>query len=211
MNATLLIINTLMLTVLFTLAFLVLGALRTLGVLNWRLDQLEAMRPSRLGRDGLKIGRRAPDFSLPCATGGQRSLGDLSGRKVLLVMTQTSCGPCRELVPELNRVQKRGEYQVLVVNYGKLEVSRKWADEARAHFPILVQETLSVSKTYEVFATPFAFVIDEKGLIVSKGMVSNRQYLGFVLSGEGQPLRRDESEVAGDVTDQFESDVSLSI
>ena len=39
------------------LAFLVLGALRSLGIVNWRLDQMEAMRPSRIGREGLKIGR----------------------------------------------------------------------------------------------------------------------------------------------------------
>jgi hypothetical protein len=37
-----------------------------------------------------------------------------------------------------------------------------------------------------VFATPFAFLIDEQGVIRSKGIVNNRQHLAFVLSGAGE-------------------------
>src|SRR5437773_12135935 len=50
------------------LAFLLLGTLRALGLLSWRLEQLEATTPKRLGRDGLKPGKKAPDFTLPCVT-----------------------------------------------------------------------------------------------------------------------------------------------
>src|SRR5262245_36319703 len=52
--------------VVLLLGFLLLGALRSLGLLNWRLEQLEATMPKRLGRDGLKVGAKAPDFTLPC-------------------------------------------------------------------------------------------------------------------------------------------------
>jgi hypothetical protein len=67
MNAVLLLANVVLLLAVLGLAFLVLGALRALGVLTWRLDQIEAMRPSRMGREGLKVGRKAPDFTLPVA------------------------------------------------------------------------------------------------------------------------------------------------
>jgi prepilin-type N-terminal cleavage/methylation domain-containing protein/prepilin-type processing-associated H-X9-DG protein len=50
------------LVVLF-LGFLLLGALRALGLLRWRLEQLEATTPSRMGRGGLKPGKKAPDFT----------------------------------------------------------------------------------------------------------------------------------------------------
>ncbi len=50
MNIALLVLNTVMLAAVLGLAFLVLGALRALGVVTWRLEQMEAMRPSRLGR-----------------------------------------------------------------------------------------------------------------------------------------------------------------
>jgi hypothetical protein len=47
---------------------------------------------------------------------------------------------------------------------------------------VLVQEDLSVSRHYEVFATPFAFLVNEEGRIASKGIVGEREHLGFVLS-----------------------------
>ena len=106
------------------LGFLVLGALRALGFVNWRLDQLELTRPSRLGRDGLKAGKKAPDFTLPCAAGGEISLHDFAGRKVLLVFTQSGCGPCHDMAPEFNCVQAKGECQVLVVNNGEPDETR---------------------------------------------------------------------------------------
>jgi methylamine dehydrogenase accessory protein MauD len=164
------------------LGFLLLGALRALGLLSWRLEQLEATTPKRLGRDGLKPGKKAPDFTLPSAAGDQVSLHDFSGRRVLLVFTQSGCGPCRIVIPELNRLE-RGDTQVLVVNNGDVEATRKWSAEVGARFPVLAQDKFSVSKKYEVFATPFAFLIDAKGVIVSKGIISNRQHIRYVLSG----------------------------
>jgi methylamine dehydrogenase accessory protein MauD len=185
MNTALLVLNVVLLAAVLGLAFLVLGALRALGVLTWRLDQVEAMRPSRLGREGLKVGRKAPDFTLPCASGGERSLRDFAGRKLLLVLTQSGCGPCMEIVPELNRLSDRGEYQVLVVNNGECDATRNWVAETKARFPVLAQEKFSLSKRYEVFVTPFAFVIDEEGIVTSKGIAGSRQYLGYVLAGAG--------------------------
>jgi len=167
------------------LGFLVVGALRSLGIVHWRLDQLELTRPSRLGREGLKPGKKAPDFTLPCAAGGELSLHDFTGRKVLLVFTQSGCGPCHDMAPEFNRVQDKGAHQVLVVNNGEPEESRQWAAEIQARFPILIQEKFSLSKRYETFVTPFAFLIDEQGRIASRGIVGSAQYLGYVLTGAG--------------------------
>ena len=101
---------------------------------------------------------------------------------MLLVFTQSGCSPCKAVVPELNRLE-RGETQVLVVNNGDPEATRKWSTEVGARFPVLAQDKLSISKKYEVFATPFAFLIDAKGVIVSKGIINNRQHIRYVLSG----------------------------
>jgi methylamine dehydrogenase accessory protein MauD len=168
--------------VVLALGFLLIGTLRALGLLRWRLDQFEATTPSRLGRNGLKPGKKAPGFSLPGATGGEVALHDFAGRKVLLVFMQPGCGPCNGITPELNRLQEEGELQILVVQNGDFETIRKWADEHRPRFPVAVQERLSLSKRYEVFATPFAFLIDVRGVIASRGIAGTRQYLGYVLT-----------------------------
>jgi hypothetical protein len=116
-------------------------------------------------------------------------LHDFAGRKLLLVFTQSGCGPCHDIAPELNRLYDKGEHQVLVVNNGDPESTRTWAAETKARFPVLAQEKFSVSKRYEAFATPFAFLIDEQGIVRSKGIAGNRQYLGYVVSGAGQQAR----------------------
>jgi methylamine dehydrogenase accessory protein MauD len=169
--------------VVLLLGFLLLGALRALGLQGWRLEQLEATTPSRVGRSGLKPGAVAPDFTLPDAAGGEVALSDFAGRRVLLVFTQSGCGPCNRVMPELNRLQAAGRLQVLVVNNGEPEETRAWAAGARARFPIAVQDRYSLSRRFEVFATPFAFLIDEKGVITSKGIVNNRQHINYILDG----------------------------
>jgi methylamine dehydrogenase accessory protein MauD len=169
--------------VVLLLGFLLLGALRALGLQGWRLEQLEATAPTRVGRSGLKPGKAAPEFTLPNATGGEVKLRDFAGRKVLLVFAQSGCGPCHRVMPDLNRLQAAGEVQVLVVNNGELEETRAWAAGSRARFPVAVQEHYSLSRRYEVFATPYAFLIDERGVIAGRGIVNNRQHIGYILDG----------------------------
>jgi methylamine dehydrogenase accessory protein MauD len=211
MNTALLVSTIALWIFVLSLAFLLLGALRALGLVNWRLEQLEATRPSRLGRDGLKLGKKAPDFTLPVATNGSRarfdsashasgelSRHDFAGCKVLLVFTQSGCAPCQAIVPELNRLHDRGKYRVVVVNNGELDEARKWAAETSAHFPVLAQEGFNISKRYQVFATPFAFLIDEQGTITSKGVVGNCQHLGYVLTGAGKRVKQHHKESESD-------------
>ena len=181
------------LTVLF-LGFLLLGALRALGLLRWRLEQLEAITPTRVGRGGLKPGKTAPDFTLPAADGGDASLHDFAGRRVFLVFTQSGCKPCHRILPELNKLQRGGGVQVLVVNNGKPEATQRWADEAHAAFPVLAQQQYTVSKRYEMYATPFAFLIDERGVIVSRGIINNGQHIDFVLTGAGNTSKNGQAE-----------------
>ena len=181
MDAIYLVSNVVLWVAVLLLGFLLLGALRTTGLLRWRLEQLEATTPSRLGRNGLKPGKKAPDFTLPSAAGAEVSLHDFAGRQVLLVFTQTGCGPCHRIVPELNRLG--GDVQVLAVNNGDAEATRTWVAERKPRFPVLVQERFSISKRYEVFATPFAFLIDAQGVIRSKGIVDQGQHLRYLLEG----------------------------
>jgi methylamine dehydrogenase accessory protein MauD len=200
--------NIALLVAVLALAFLVLGALRALGVLTWRLDELEVTRPTRLGRSGLKVGRQAPEFTLPNLHGADIALRALAGRKVLLVFVQPGCGPCHEIAPELNRLHRAGEINVLVVNNAEPEEARQWAEEVHAQFPVAVQQRWAVSKKYEIFATPFAYLIDEQGLITSRGVAGSRQYLGYVLTGASRGDEQNDTE--SDQGSTFESEPERS-
>jgi methylamine dehydrogenase accessory protein MauD len=184
---------TLWIVVLF-LGFLLLGALRAVALLRWRVAQLEAITPSRLGRSGLSQGKKAPDFALPSISGGEMALQGYAGHKLLLVFMQPGCGPCQHIVPELDRLHRAGDVQVLVIQNGDVEAIRQWAKKHRPHFPVALQERFNLSKRYEVFATPFAFLIDEQGVIAARGIVGNKQFLGFVLTRAGHDKKEGDSE-----------------
>lgn len=106
-----------------------------------------------------------------------------ANRKLLLVFMQPGCGPCHGIVPELNRLHDVGEVQVLVIHNGATEAVREWIKQNRPHFSVAVQDHFGLSKRYEAFAAPFAFLIDEHGVISARGIVSTKQFLGFVLDG----------------------------
>jgi hypothetical protein len=116
-----------------------------------------------------------------------------------------------DIVPELNRLHERGEHQVLIVNSGGLEATSQWVAETQARFPVLVQEKLSLSKRYEVFVTPFAFLINEQGIIASKGIAGSKQYLGYVLAGAGNRPGHDEAQAgAEELSEKNQSDNTFS-
>jgi peroxiredoxin len=237
MSTILLISSTALWVAVLFLGFFLLGALRALGILRWQLEQLQATTPSRLGRDGLRLGKKAPGFRLPCAnpsvvarspdraavgpvewsgreTAPQQmveiALADFAGRKVLLVFTQSGCSPCKAIVPELNRLEQRGTHQVLVVNNAAPDKTCAWASEVDARFPVLAQENHALSKRYQAFATPFAFLIDEKGIITSRGLAGSKQHLNFVLSGAGKKEETSESESSTELADGELSAISVS-
>jgi methylamine dehydrogenase accessory protein MauD len=203
MNTFLLISSVLLWLGLLFLGFLLLGVLRSMDVLRWQMEQLQATTPSRMGRNGLKPGKKAPEFKLATVAGSKIALSDFAGRKVLLVFVQTGCGPCSAVVPNLNRMYHEGKYALLVINNAKLDKAREWVDQVKAEFPVLIQDHWAVSKKYEVLATPFAFLIDEKGIIRSKGIVNSEKHIDFVLEG-----RRDEPKADHDEADTSGAETS---
>jgi methylamine dehydrogenase accessory protein MauD len=164
------------------LGFLIMGALRNLGLLRWRLELLSLTMPSRVNRGGLKPGKKAPDFPAQMIDGRNVSFHEYFGRKKVLVFMRAGCAPCHKAVPALNKLHKNGTVQVIVVFAGDSDSARKWINDVGALFPLLLQEKHSVSRLYEMYATPFAFFIDENGIIISRGVVSNEEHLNYLLS-----------------------------
>jgi methylamine dehydrogenase accessory protein MauD len=163
------------------LAFLLLGVFRQIALTNWRLEELAAITPSRVGRGGLKPGITAPDFTLDSIEGKAVRLEDFASRRRLLVFVQPGCGPCSAVVPALNSLQRKGDIQVLVISNGEQEENRVWGEKHKVEFPVLLQDERRLSRRYEVFATPFAFLVDEQGQIAAKGIINNARHIEFLL------------------------------
>jgi peroxiredoxin len=127
-----------------------------------------SLAKSRLNRNGLKAGTTAPDFRLPRIDGGELSLAEFRGRRVLLVFSDPECGPCDELAPRLQQIHsQRSDLQVLMVSRRDIESNRTKATRLGLRFPIVVQKQWEISLKYAMFATPIGYLIDEQGTIAS--------------------------------------------
>lgn len=139
-----------------------------------RTTILSSERPlsdSRLQRDGLKPGTRAPEFTLPDLDGGSVALADFRGRRVLLVFTDPACGPCDELASELAAMCSQrpadAEPAILMVSRGDAQANRRKVAEHAIAFPVALQQGWKLSREYGIFATPVAFLIAEDGRIAT--------------------------------------------
>jgi peroxiredoxin len=133
-----------------------------------KLRGLRSVTESRIQRDGLKAGTPAPSFSLPDLDGKAVSLDDFRGRRVLLTFSDPNCGPCDTLAPHLSRIHREhhdNNLAVVRVSRGEVEENRRKAAQHGYEFPVVVQDGWNVSRHYGIFATPVAFLIDEKGTI----------------------------------------------
>jgi len=54
-----------------------------------------------------------------------------------------------------------------MISRGDMESNRKKVAQAGLTFPVAVQQNWGTSKDYGMFATPIAYLIDERGVIVS--------------------------------------------
>lgn len=130
--------------------------------------RLRSIADSKLNRSGLTVGMAAPPFSLPRSDGGELSLAEYQGERVLLVFSDPACAPCNVLAPRLERFHRRSPgTQVIMVSRGTPDENRAKAAELGLTFPIGMQRHWEVSRAYGMFATPIAYLIDERGAIAS--------------------------------------------
>jgi peroxiredoxin len=148
---------------------------------------------SKLNRNGLKAGTAAPDFRLPRIDGGELSLAQFRGRRLLLVFSDPNCGPCDELAPGLQQIHaERGDLQVLMISRRDAEATLAKTNHLGLSFPIVMQKQWEISLLYAKFATPIAYLVDEQGVLLSDVAIGIEPILALAK----QPARRDPKSLA---------------
>jgi peroxiredoxin len=131
------------------------------------------LHTSRLRRDGLKAGTPAPAFRLPRVDGGELSLEEFHGRRLLLVFSDPDCGPCATLAPALEQFHCGGA-AVLMISRRDPEANKRKVAELGLTFPVVLQRHWEVSLLYGMFTTPIAYLIDELGVLVTDVVVGDQ-------------------------------------
>jgi peroxiredoxin len=114
-------------------------------------------------------GQLAPDFALKSATGENLRLSEYRGEVVMINFWATWCGPCRQEMPLLDQLHSRYErvgFQLLGVNID--DDSRRamqMIQELGVTFPVLFDESKTVSKLYQVEAMPVTVLLDRAGTV----------------------------------------------
>ena len=156
--------------------------LRQNGRLLVRLEAVEesvaaggGLAPSQNGTalhqaEGLPVGSEAPEFGLSGLHGETLTLEALraSGKPVLLFFTDTGCGPCNALLPDVGRWQQEHAQKLTLalVSRGDVEENKTKASEHGLK-SVLVQKDWEVSESYDVRGTPSAVLIAPEGKIAS--------------------------------------------
>jgi peroxiredoxin len=141
---------------------------------------IASLASSRINRDGLKAGTRAPEFTLPGVDGKEISLKSFRGRPLLLVFSDPDCRPCSDLMPELEAIhRKTKDLQVLVIGRGDLQANRDKAKQLGLTFPIALQRSWEISRAYGMFATPIGYLIDEDGVLVEDVAMGGNKILAL--------------------------------
>ena len=152
---------------------------------------------SRINRDGLPAGTLAPAFRLPRVNGGELSLEDYRGWRVLLVFSDPACGPCMELAPALEQLHRRTRsLQVLMISRGVLTANQAKASQYGLTFPVVLQRHWEISREYGMFATPIGYLVDERGIIATDVAVGTEAILALASGAdtrvgerEGTPMQ----------------------
>jgi peroxiredoxin len=111
----------------------------------------------------------APDFTLRSLDGPNLRLQEQRGKVVMLNFWATWCGPCREEMPQLNKLFEKfrpSGFTLLGVNVD--EDSRQAAGIAGqlgVKFPVLFDSDKRVAKLYELSAMPSTVLIDRDGRV----------------------------------------------
>jgi peroxiredoxin len=148
---------------------------------------------SRIKRDGLKAGTPAPDFRLSRLDGGELSLEEFRGRQLLLIFSDPHCGPCEVLAPEMQKFHREHpELAMLMISRGEPKDNRAKVKEHGLSFPVVLQQQWEISRRYAMFATPIAYLIDERGVIAADVALGIEAIQGLMMQSVTQ---RELSEV----------------
>lgn len=118
----------------------------------------------------IKNAKPAVDFILKDLEGNDIQLSKLNGKVVMLDFWGTWCGPCVQELPHLVKLYEKYKDNPDVVFFGidineKPPVIKKFMEEKKYSFNVLIGESASVQKDYDVTAVPTKFLIDRQGRV----------------------------------------------
>ena len=120
-------------------------------------------------RGELKPGSPASDFDLPTLDGKRLTLGSLGGQVVLLDFWASWCAPCKQELPELEKLQRLYAGKGVVIVAISIDEERANAAAMAKRLGLTLAVALDpegkVAARYEPSTMPTSFVVDRRGVV----------------------------------------------
>jgi thiol-disulfide isomerase/thioredoxin len=137
--------------------------------------------------EGLPLGSEVPPFSRRDLDGYDVGLGDLRGRRLVLVNWSPSCGFCAAIAPELAALHadlRAHGAELVLLAFGSADDNRSLLDQAGLTCTVLLQGDDAVD-LFRGLGTPCAYLVDEHGAIASGLAVGANQVPGLARLAAG--------------------------
>ncbi len=166
--------NVLLWIVVVGLVLVILALARQIGVLHERIAPVGALTP----RGGPEVGDASPRMTLATLGGETVTIGETlaPGRMRLLLFVSSDCPVCKRIIPLAKSVAKAERLELVFV--GDAEVGELRGLIARyglEGYPFVNGSALGMA--YQVGKLPYAVLLDDAGVIASKGLVNTREHL----------------------------------
>lgn len=118
-----------------------------------------------------QIGFLAPEFTLHAIDEENYTLSEFRGKAVLVNLWATWCPPCRAEMPAIEKVYQEYKEQGFIVlainatNQDDPSAIPAFLTQYNITFPILLDESGSVSLLYQLQSLPSSFFINREGII----------------------------------------------
>jgi methylamine dehydrogenase accessory protein MauD len=153
---------------------------RQIALLHSRLPGFGAM----MTNPGQEVGLPVKPFVADDVHGKTIHIPDPEKPKTLLVFLSEGCSNCEELEPALRataRQESKGLKVILMAFNGDARSNRAYSEKrGLAHLPLV--SSSECAQHFQVFITPYALLLDAKGVILSKGLVNRREHLDSLLN-----------------------------
>lgn len=122
----------------------------------------------------VKIGDKAPDFTIKYLDGTTKKLSELKGKVIMLQFTASWCGVCRKEMPHIEsdiwqKHKSNPNFALLGVDYKEdADKTKAFAEKVKITYPLVLDES---GEIFHKYAAPKAgvtrnIVIDKEGKIV---------------------------------------------